>query len=351
LLPVVSIVYQSEAVGDLASTFKRNNRRTVVYDLMSTVVDASVIICTHNPRPHYLQRVLEALRKQTLPSDQWELILIDNKSQEPLTPKSFNLLWHPHCRVIREEELGVTWARSRGMQEANTDLIIFVDDDNILVPDYLSQAIRIKREWPMLGVWGSGAIIPEFEVEPAKNLRRFMCDLAIRDVQRAEWSNIISYESARPWGAGQCVRASVAVAYREYVETSKIRIGAKRTRDFSAFFRGEDLEICFVACKIGLGTGIFPELRLTHLIPKERVQEDYLVKLAEGITTSGLLLAYKWEKILPTPPFSGPRGALRVLKQLLVLKGIHRRMYLARLRSRTRAREIIEASDRAVGIR
>jgi glycosyltransferase involved in cell wall biosynthesis len=266
------------------------------------------------------------------------MLLIDNGSDKLLTPQSLDMLWHPHNRVIREDQLGLSSARLRGMREASADLLVFVDDDNVLDRDYLSEAIRIKREWPMLGVWGSGAIIPEFEVEPAEQLRELLCNLALRDVQSAEWSNVISYVAARPWGSGQCIRANVAVAYREYYETSTIKIN---DREGSGLFSGGDVEISFVACKTGLGSGIFPELRLTHLIPKERVQEDYLIKLIEGHAISKILLQYKWENIRPYSPFSGPLGALRVLKHLLVRRGIDRRIYLAGVRSRVRAGAII----------
>ena len=40
----------------------------------------SVIICTHNPRLDYLRRTFDALKLQTLDRDQWELLLIDNAS-------------------------------------------------------------------------------------------------------------------------------------------------------------------------------------------------------------------------------------------------------------------------------
>ena len=93
---------------------------------------------------------------------------------------SWDMSWHPHARYIREETLGISSARLRGMREAGADLV--VDDDNVLGVDYLSEAIRIKQEWPRLGVWGSGAIIPEFEVEPAGHLQEFMGMLALRDV-------------------------------------------------------------------------------------------------------------------------------------------------------------------------
>ena len=73
----------------------------------------SVIVCTHNPRPHYLTRVLEALRDQTLPIEQWELLIIDNASHQPLTETSWDLSWHPRARIVREEELGIAAARVR----------------------------------------------------------------------------------------------------------------------------------------------------------------------------------------------------------------------------------------------
>ena len=45
------------------------------------MLDASIIICAHNPRFHYLERVLAALRIQSLPYEQWELLLVDNASE------------------------------------------------------------------------------------------------------------------------------------------------------------------------------------------------------------------------------------------------------------------------------
>src|SRR5712692_6587062 len=158
---------------------------------LSQVLQASVIICTHNPRPHYLCRVLGALRAQTLPLDQWELLLIDNASQEPLTATNWDLSWHPRARHVREEELGLAPARLRGVREAATEMLVFVDDDNLLAPDYLEQALRIKREWPMLGVWGCGVASPEFEVQPPDALRDYLNKLAIRENKVAQFSNVM----------------------------------------------------------------------------------------------------------------------------------------------------------------
>ena len=69
------------------------------------MLDASVVICTHNPRQNYLERTLDSLRAQTLPSHKWELILVDNASREPVADKC-DLTWHPRGRHI----LSRNWA-------------------------------------------------------------------------------------------------------------------------------------------------------------------------------------------------------------------------------------------------
>lgn len=48
--------------------------------------------------------------------------------------------------------------------------------------------------------------------------------------------------------------------------------------------------MAFTACDIGMGMGKFPSLRLAHLIPRQRVTDDYLIRLIEGIAYSDTIL-------------------------------------------------------------
>src|SRR5260221_12668969 len=116
-------------------------------------MECSVIICTHNPRPDYLRRVLDALRAQTLPKEQWELLLIDNASKEPLA-WAWDLSWHPQARNLREDEPGLTPARLRGIRESTSNLLLFVDADNVLAPDNLAVALRLGSLHPHFGDLG-----------------------------------------------------------------------------------------------------------------------------------------------------------------------------------------------------
>jgi Glycosyl transferase family 2 len=311
------------------------------FQSVSPMLDASVIICTHNPRPDYFARVLDGLRHQTLPLHKWELLIIDNASQVPLAT-SYDISWHPAAHHLVESKLGLSWARHRGIQEASADLIIFVDDDNVLDERYLAEAIKIKQERASFGVWGAGSIRGDFEVEPPESFRSW---LPVREVTAPRWSNLAgsrlfgdSPEDAIPWGAGLCVRKGVAIAYRQFCDQTSIQITGRKG---TALIAGEDTEICFVCCSHGLGVGVFPELKLTHLIPQRRVSADYIVRFAEGTCLSNSLLHYKWEHVIPQSPLS-IKTLLTVLKTILFYSGVDRKVRFASLRALAKANRIIK---------
>jgi Glycosyl transferase family 2 len=302
------------------------------------VLEASVIICAHNPRSDYFALVLDSLRSQTLPLNKWELLIIDNASEVPLA-RHWHISWHPIVRHIVENEIGVAAARRRGIREARAELIVFVDDDNVLDKTYLTQAVRIGRDWPSLGTWGSGSIRADFEVKPSEPIIKFLPYLALREVASPQWSNVACCWQAMPWGAGLCVRTPVAVAYCQSCERSSIQISG---RSGNSPLSGEDKEIALACCAQGSGFGIFPDLRLTHLIPKHRISEGYIVRLIEFTKLCDLLLDYKWLNIIPDSPTRW-KMLLSILEGLLLHSGIDRRIRFASVRALTKANRIIDA--------
>src|SRR5262249_52902998 len=152
------------------------------------------------------------------------------------------------------------------------------------------------KEWHVLGTWGPGVISPEFEVEPPEHLKDL---LPLRNLNRASWTNIMPpHVEATPWGAGLCVRRRVAEAYFDLTHASRIPITGLNGK---VLHGGEDDELSYTACKLGLGVATFPNLRLIHIIPEERISEAYLIKLLEGTHFSKTLLAYKWFGTKPSP--------------------------------------------------
>ncbi len=282
--------------------------------------DVSVILCTHNPRADYLDRVLVGLRRQTLSVQHWELLLIDNASEESLAAR-FDIGWHPNGRHVREDELGLTPARLRGIAEAVAELLVFVDDDNILDSDYLEQALRIGREYPFLGTWG-GQCIPEYEVEPAPELRQYLPFLALRTTERDLWTNVAGgWSEAYPYGAGLCVRRGVMTEVQRQTTACGLRQSLGRRGQL--LLSGEDYDINLTACDMGLGCGVFLSLTLTHLIPAYRVDIKYMLKMSYMHSFSNALVFSARGKT-PTDPLP------TWFKRLLWKGRLGRQPYLAR---------------------
>jgi glycosyltransferase involved in cell wall biosynthesis len=262
------------------------------------VISISAIICTHNPRPDYLRRVLDALKAQTLPREQWELLLIDNGSKEPLA-KGYDLSWHPNARQIREDELGLTAARLRGIAEATGGLLVFVDDDNILAPNYLELASAISKVHSHIGVFGAGVLEPEFEQEPQPVVRPWLRMLALRSMSQPTWTNNVADYFCAPWGAGLCVPRRFAVRYSQLVP--ELRMSKVLDRHGQNLFCGGDDLFSWLSVGSDTGFGIFPELRITHLIPAGRVRQGYLVRLVHGHSFSHAVLRYMVYGTNPRP--------------------------------------------------
>lgn len=261
------------------------------------MLQASVVICTHNPRHDFMERVLDSLREQTLPFESWELLLVDNRSEAPLATR-YDLSWHPHGRHVREEELGLNAANLRGIQEAAADLLVFVHDDNVLKRDYLQAALDILGRMPWLGAF-HGSTIGEYEVPFPEWAPMMPLELAVREVKRAAWGCLPGTQSLpfAPVGAGMIIRKNIAEHYAQKVATDAVRQALGRKGE--ALSSGEDSDMAFCACELGYAVGVFPELSLVHIIPKGRLERSYLLKLAEGIEFSKTILRYSWDKELP----------------------------------------------------
>jgi glycosyltransferase involved in cell wall biosynthesis len=258
----------------------------------------SVVICTFNPRQDYFHRVLAALKAQTLPKENWELLLVDNASEKQLA-EVWDLSWHPKARHIREEVLGLTPARLRSIAESQGEIVVFVDDDNVLAADYLEKAIEVAAKWPMVGAW-CGNLCGEFEVVPPKHLIPQLNSLAVRQLDRDYWSNIYGFGPAMPCGAGMCVRRDIA---EEYAQRCRNNVGGLRLdRTGDNFVSAGDNDIAYCAIDLGYGMARFRALALTHLIPAVRTTDDYIIKLEAGMAYSAVLLAsLRRETHLPAP--------------------------------------------------
>ena len=144
----------------------------------------------------------------------------------------------------------------------------------------------------------------------------------------------MSCNAATPAGAGMCVRAHVAKEYRNLVEKDTINLSGRKG---TSLVGHEDYEISYTGCRLGFGMGVFPDLKITHLIPKERISEEYLLRLAEANQISGGILDYKWLGEAPPDPLS-VKGMLSMVKNVVLTGGFHRKHHLAQMRGQIKAK-------------
>lgn len=248
----------------------------------------SVIICTYNPRIDYFVRTLQSLQSQVFrePKIGWELLIIDNASVQPVAEK-FDFSWKHNARIIREEQLGLTFARLRSFHEARGEILVYVDDDNILAPDYLQVTIDAFNNDNRLGAVG-GRSLPVWEMDPPTWFDELGISLACRDLgeERIEshWDNSNNlnrkYPDCAPIGAGMGIRKCAFASYVNSVSNNSIRTKlGRRGNDLSS---GEDNDMILSILVEGWKVAYLPELILEHLIPAKRLSISYLENYIEA---------------------------------------------------------------------
>jgi peptidoglycan/LPS O-acetylase OafA/YrhL len=257
--------------------------------LVGSMVELTVIIPTHNPHAGSLRRTMAGLRAQTLDVSRWETLVVDNASTPPVTLESIVDVAPDNLRVTREPSLGLTAARRRGFVEARGAVCVLVDDDNVLAPDYLETVLRAMDAHPGVAACG-GKSIPDFERPPSDWQREFLPLLALRDLGDAprfargldaESQAAHVYPPESPIGAGMAIRREAALAWVHGDSSSSFT--DRRGTELSS---GGDNDIVFSVLNGGGGVAYFPDLRLTHLIPAERLDSRYLGRLNRGIQRS-----------------------------------------------------------------
>jgi len=101
----------------------------------------SVIIPCYN-KAALIRDVLTALARQTLPTDESEVLVVDDGSTDD-TQRIVSAMSLPGSfRYIRQQNQGAATARNRGVREAKGDIILFLDGDVVADAALLEQHLK-----------------------------------------------------------------------------------------------------------------------------------------------------------------------------------------------------------------
>lgn len=127
---------------------------------------ASVIIPTMN-RGAPLLELLDALSAQATPPGGFEVIIVDSSTDQ--TPELVRKYIEAHSgepviQYLREERVGVHYARHRGARAARGEIFVQIEDDAMPEPGWLIALLEPYAEADTLATGGRTA--PRFEGEP-----------------------------------------------------------------------------------------------------------------------------------------------------------------------------------------
>jgi len=139
----------------------------------------SVVIPLYN-KEREVERAIRSVLAQTF--EDYELIVVNDGSNDK-GPEIVSGMKAPRIRIIHQENQGVSAARNRGIEDANSDLIAFLDADDEWLPDFLETIDRLRRDFPSCSVFATNYFY--------RNVDGSLMPTIIRGLPAARWEGII----------------------------------------------------------------------------------------------------------------------------------------------------------------
>jgi len=119
----------------------------------------SVVIPTYN-RKDSLLRTLDALEKQTLPTDRFEVIVVSDGSTDGTSQAVRARPFPFRLRLLEQPNSGPSVARNYGARAACGEVIVYLDDDIEPIPTFLEVHAKAHEADPRLALIGPQSMPP-----------------------------------------------------------------------------------------------------------------------------------------------------------------------------------------------
>lgn len=229
----------------------------------------SVVICTYN-RDRHIPAALESLAQQTLDKKKYEIVIINNNSTDSTDAfcREF-LAKYPELQTnyVIESRQGLSFARNRGIAEAQSPIITYIDDDAIAEPDFLAQIVEYLSQKPdVVGIGGRIEPIYETGVEPA-------------------WMNPFLYGIVAKVDMGDQIKPFINGKYpagcnMTYKKDILLQAGGFNE---DLRWRADDKYIYWAVSKISNNVMYLPQAKVFHHIEESRTSWQGFVKLSRRI--------------------------------------------------------------------
>ena len=114
----------------------------MLYDIFMKI---SIVTASYNYEK-YIKETIHSILNQTYKD--WEMIIVDDCSTDNSVDiiKSYN---DDRIKLfVNEKNLGLKETLKRGIKEASSEWIAFLESDDVLAPDYLEKKVEIIKKYP-----------------------------------------------------------------------------------------------------------------------------------------------------------------------------------------------------------
>ena len=155
----------------------------------------SVIVCCYGGEKT-IKACLVSLLNQTLDSDLYEIIIVDDGSFD----KTSNIVKEfidssitksdPNFIYYRKRNEGLSIARNFGFRQSNAEYVVYIDEDAIAFPDYLSVILEYFRANPAVNCLGGEVELYNTESEFARLLQDSIFSLYMKNEEAIIGTNM-----------------------------------------------------------------------------------------------------------------------------------------------------------------
>ena len=242
------------------------------------MIDLTLIIATYN-RAEQLMVTLGSVATQQYPAQRWECVVVDNNSKDDTRERveAFAAA-HPeiNIRYCFEQNQGLSHARNRGIKEAQGAILAFIDDDERIVPDFVAAYVELFNSVPDAMAAG-GKIIAEYPTGRPLWMSKYTERPIANPMDFGESIKLFP-KGCIPGGGNMAMR-------RELFE----QIGVFDTtlgRTGKRLIGGEESDLFERIAKHGMACYYVPRAVMYHIIPEEKLTQEYFCRLAYNVGVS-----------------------------------------------------------------
>jgi GT2 family glycosyltransferase len=241
-----------------------------------------VVICTYDRYP-LLPQTIERVLDQTLPTDDYEVVVVDNSPDQAAAARfAERYRDEPRLRYVLEARPGAANARNAGAALARSARVAFVDDDVAVSRGWLRALLDAFAAFPDAGVVG-GRVLGRWS-DPRPN---WLHDKLLGYISLVDWGGPLRVAARHEWLAS----CNMAVARDEFRALGGFSLALGRAGSGAMLLSNEDTDLVRRMVARGRPAVYAPDAVVEHLIDPARLTRSWFRGRGAWQAVSDLLTA------------------------------------------------------------